>query len=102
VFISNADGTLVLATLGTISSEFNDLQNGVWLTSGFGLATCAVQPLVSERLLLNLSLHDFFLTNATQYGKLSDIFGRKVMLQVSYLIFAIGSAISYVFNPLDI
>jgi len=97
VFISNADGTLVLATLGTISSEFNDLQNGVWLTSSFGLATCAAQPLVNES-----PLRDEMLTNDLQYGKLSDIFGRKATLQVAYLIFALGSAISYVFKTLNV
>ncbi|CAG9977193.1 unnamed protein product [Clonostachys byssicola] len=70
VFISQADATLVLATYGTIASEFNDLQNGSWLISSYMLAMCTAQPL---------------------YGKLSDIFGRKNMLQVSYGLFALGS-----------
>lgn len=71
VFISQTDATLVFATLGDIASEFNDLQSSAWLISSFGLASCVAQPL---------------------YGKLSDIFGRKTMLQVAYLLFALGGA----------
>jgi hypothetical protein len=70
VFISNADGTLVLATYGTISSEFDAFGQGSWLTTSYALATCAVQPIV---------------------GKLSDIYGRKGVLLASYGLFAIGS-----------
>ncbi|KAF2099452.1 MFS general substrate transporter [Rhizodiscina lignyota] len=72
VFISQTDFTLLLATIGDISSEFNDLQSSAWLFSSFGLATCVAQPL---------------------YGKLSDIFGRKTMLQVAYFLFALGGLI---------
>lgn len=46
VFIANADGSLVLATSGTISSEFNDLGNAGWLISSYMLAMCATQSLV--------------------------------------------------------
>jgi hypothetical protein len=72
VFISNADGTLVLATYGTISSEFKAFGQGSWLTTSYALATCAVQPTV---------------------GKLSDIYGRKGVLLTSYVLFALGSVI---------
>ncbi|RSL69643.1 hypothetical protein CEP54_002092 [Fusarium duplospermum] len=70
VFVSQADTSLVLATSGAIASEFNDLQNAGWLLSSYMLAMCMGQPL---------------------YGKLSDIFGRKFMLQFSYGLFAAGS-----------
>ncbi|KAF2663697.1 MFS general substrate transporter [Microthyrium microscopicum] len=73
IFISQADGTLLLATIGSISSEFNDLETSGWLITSFGLAQCVTQPL---------------------YGKLSDIFGRKAVLQVAYLLFAVGGVIS--------
>jgi len=53
-----------------ISSEFDDLASGSWLLSSFVLAQCCAQPL---------------------YGKLSDIFGRKACLQVSYILFALGT-----------
>ncbi|KAF9885035.1 hypothetical protein FE257_000766 [Aspergillus nanangensis] len=72
VFISQADTSLILATYGPIASEFNRLKDASWLLSSYILAMCVAQPL---------------------YGKLSDIFGRKFMIQVSYALFAGGSAI---------
>ncbi|KAK4952433.1 hypothetical protein LTR10_009239 [Elasticomyces elasticus] len=71
VFISQADQSLVLATYGKVSSEFDDFDSGTWLISAYILAQCAAQPL---------------------YGKLSDIYGRKSCLQASYILFAIGTA----------
>ncbi|KAJ5494844.1 Major facilitator superfamily domain general substrate transporter [Penicillium fimorum] len=68
-FISNADGTLVMAAAGRISSEFNRLRDASWLSTGYTLGVCAAQPM---------------------YGKLSDIYGRKPMLLFSYLLFAVG------------
>ena len=72
MFISNADGSLVLATYGIISSEFGAFGNASWLTTGFALSVCAIQPLT---------------------GKLSDIFGRKEVLITSYVLFGIGCAV---------
>ncbi|EPE32005.1 MFS general substrate transporter [Glarea lozoyensis ATCC 20868] len=72
VFIANADVSLVLATSGTISSEFDQLGNAGWLITSYTLAMCAAQSL---------------------YGKLSDIYGRKSTIIASYVFFAIGSAI---------
>ncbi|KAI1398232.1 major facilitator superfamily domain-containing protein [Hypoxylon fuscum] len=72
VFTANADGSLVIATHPIIASEFNDLENSTWLFISFLLAGAATQPL---------------------YGKLSDIYGRKSILLVSYAFFAIGSAL---------
>lgn len=65
----------MLATYGTISSEFGALADAAWLTTSYSLATCAVQPIT---------------------GKLSDIYGRKPVLLVSYVLFAVGSVIWYV------
>lgn len=48
MFISNADGTLVIASAGNITSEFNDFERAGWLFTSFGLASCAAQPLVFE------------------------------------------------------
>ncbi len=70
VFVSQADTSLVLATYGQISSEFNDLHDASWLLSSYMLAMCVSQAL---------------------YGKLSDIWGRKAMLQVAYSLFTLGS-----------
>ncbi|KAJ5086248.1 hypothetical protein NUU61_007555 [Penicillium alfredii] len=71
-FISNADATLVMAAAGRISSEFNRLRDANWLSTGYTLGLCAAQPM---------------------YGKLSDIYGRKPLLLVSYLLFAVGCII---------
>ncbi|KAL5341220.1 efflux pump antibiotic resistance protein [Aspergillus crustosus] len=73
VFVANAEGSLVLATYGRISSEFNDLKNASWLVTSYVLAMTAAQPI---------------------YGKLSDIFGRTRMILVAYAFFALGCAIS--------
>ncbi|OTB06738.1 hypothetical protein M426DRAFT_258408 [Hypoxylon sp. CI-4A] len=70
VFAASADGSLVIATHPVIASEFNDLENSSWLFVSFLLAGVATQSL---------------------YGKLSDIYGRKPVLLVSYALFAIGS-----------
>ncbi|KAJ5150853.1 uncharacterized protein N7482_010105 [Penicillium canariense] len=72
-FISNADTTLVMAAAGHISSEFNRLRDASWLSTGYTLGLCAVQPM---------------------YGKLSDIYGRKPLLLISYFLFAVGCIIS--------
>lgn len=71
VFVANTDSSLILATYGLISSEFGDLGSGSWLVSSFILGQCVAQPL---------------------YGKLSDIYGRKQCLQVSYILFSLGTA----------
>ncbi|EDO01861.1 hypothetical protein SS1G_04336 [Sclerotinia sclerotiorum 1980 UF-70] len=73
VFISYADGTLVLATYGTIASEFRALGDASWLTTSYSLAMCAVQPLT---------------------GKISDIYGRKPVLLISYGFFVIGCVLT--------
>ena len=75
--MSNADGSLVMATYSTISSEFGALGEASWVTTSYALATCAVQPIT---------------------GKLSDIYERKSVLLVSYVLFAVGSVIWYVFT----
>ncbi|RMX91660.1 hypothetical protein D0868_13862 [Hortaea werneckii] len=71
VFISQTDASLVMAVYAKVASEFNDLDSGSWLMSAYILAQCVAQPL---------------------YGKLSDLFGRKVLLQLSYILFAVGTA----------
>ena len=60
-----------MAVYAKVASEFNDLDSGSWLMSAYILAQCVAQPL---------------------YGKLSDLFGRKALLQLSYILFAVGTA----------
>ncbi|KAI9046068.1 efflux pump antibiotic resistance protein [Aspergillus affinis] len=76
-FISNADSTLVMATTGKISSEFNRLQDA---TNG---KLEIISPPKASYILTQL-----------QYGKLSDIYGRKPLLLVAYALFAAGCLIS--------
>lgn len=76
VFISHADGSLLTATYVTISSEFDAFGAAAWLTTSYTLAACAVQPIV---------------------GKLSDIYGRKAVLLISYAIFTVGLFVTYAF-----
>ncbi|KAL6230681.1 hypothetical protein BDW75DRAFT_248458 [Aspergillus navahoensis] len=71
-FISNADGTLVMAATARISSEFNRLQGAAWLSTGYTLGVCVAQPM---------------------YGKLSDIYGRKPLLLWSYFFLALGCVV---------
>jgi MFS family permease len=68
-FISSADGSLLYATHPIIASEFNALHDSTWLIASFSLAQAVSQPL---------------------YGKLSDIYGRKFMLILAYVLFAAG------------
>ncbi|KAJ2986517.1 hypothetical protein NUW58_g4989 [Xylaria curta] len=72
VFIFHADHSLVLATHPSIGSEFNALEWSSWLFTSFGLAGAATQAV---------------------FGKLSDIYGRKPIILLSYAGFAIGCLI---------
>ncbi|MCJ1311354.1 hypothetical protein MMC25_005025 [Agyrium rufum] len=46
VFIANADGSIMLATYGVISSEVGSLDDASWLVVTYTLAMCAIQPMV--------------------------------------------------------
>ncbi|KAL1835490.1 hypothetical protein VTJ49DRAFT_6627 [Mycothermus thermophilus] len=72
LLIGNADGSILLATHPVIASEFNDLGNSSWLITGFALAGAATQTL---------------------YGKLSDIYGRRLLVLIAYTIFVVGTLI---------
>ncbi|RDW59240.1 hypothetical protein BP5796_12164 [Coleophoma crateriformis] len=71
-FIANIDATLIFAVSGEIASGMGRLQDASWLSTAYTLGVCALQPV---------------------YGKLSDIFGRKPLLLIAYLIFALGCII---------
>ncbi|KAI0535383.1 major facilitator superfamily transporter [Xylaria digitata] len=73
LFTSNADGSLVLATHPRIASEFNALEDSSWLFVSFLLGGVATQVL---------------------YAKLSDVYGRRVMLVFCYALFGIGCGLS--------
>ncbi|RSL94893.1 hypothetical protein CEP52_012364 [Fusarium oligoseptatum] len=69
IFLSNVVSSVVIATNQRIASEFGALSSAAWLLTIYTLAQSASQPL---------------------YGKLSDIYGRKVCLVFCWIVFGIG------------
>ena len=66
------DQTIVSTALPTIVGDLGGLNHISWVVTAYLLAQTAVMPV---------------------YGKLGDMFGRKVVLQVALVIFLIGSAL---------
>jgi len=73
VFIANADTSLVVATYGSIASEFNSLASGPWLLTGYTLGYSIALP---------------------AYGATSDTFGHRMPLLVAYVLLSIGCILS--------
>lgn len=46
VFVANAEGSLVLASYASISSEFGDLDHSNWIVTSYMLATSVMLPMV--------------------------------------------------------
>ena len=69
VFLYGFDGTITAATYGVISSEFDAANTASWLTTSYLVTSTAFQPL---------------------YGRVSDIFGRRICFFISTITFAIG------------
>ncbi len=72
VCLAALDITIVTTALPTIASEFHSGAGYVWVGSAYLLAAAAATP---------------------SWGKLSDIWGRKVLLLAAVAIFFLGSAI---------
>ena len=66
------DSTIVATALPTIVGDLGGLDHISWVVTAYLLAQTAVTPL---------------------YGKLGDLYGRKVVLQVGLVVFLIGSAL---------
>jgi EmrB/QacA subfamily drug resistance transporter len=66
------DQTIVATALPTIVGDLGGLNQISWVVTAYLLAQTAVTPL---------------------YGKLGDLYGRKVVLQVALVLFLIGSAL---------
>lgn len=66
------DSTIVATALPTIVGELGGLDRLAWIVTAYLLAQTVVTPL---------------------YGKLGDLYGRKIVLQVAIVIFLIGSAL---------
>jgi EmrB/QacA subfamily drug resistance transporter len=66
------DQTIVSTALPTIVGDLGGLNHISWVVTAYLLAQTAVMPV---------------------YGKLGDLFGRKIVLQVALVIFLVGSAL---------
>jgi len=72
LLLAALDQTIVATALPTIVAEIGGLEHLSWIVTGYLLATTIVTPL---------------------YGKLGDLFGRKIVLQSAIVIFLLGSAL---------
>jgi len=66
------DSTIVATALPTIAGDLGGLNHISWVSTAYLLAQTVVTPL---------------------YGKLGDLFGRRIVLQVGLVIFLVGSAL---------
>jgi len=72
MLLASLDQTIVSTALPTIVGELGGLEHISWVVTAYLLAVTVVTPL---------------------YGKLGDLYGRKVVLQGALVIFLIGSAL---------
>lgn len=69
VFLYGFDSTITASTYAVISSEFDAVNTASWLTTSYLVTSTAFQPL---------------------YGRISDIFGRRICFFISTITFALG------------
>ena len=72
MLLAALDSTIVSTALPTIVSELGGLEHLAWVVTGYLLAQTIVTPI---------------------YGKLGDLYGRKIVLQSAIILFLIGSAL---------
>lgn len=72
LLLASLDQTVVSTALPTIVREIGGLSHLSWIVTAYLLATTVVVPL---------------------YGKLGDLFGRRIILQAAVIIFLVGSAL---------
>jgi EmrB/QacA subfamily drug resistance transporter len=80
MFLAALDQTIVATALPTIVGDLGGLDHISWVVTAYLLAQTVVTPL---------------------YGKLGDMYGRKVVLQGALVIFLIGSALCGLSQNLD-
>ena len=72
MLLAALDSTIVATALPTVARDLGGLNHISWVTTAYLLAQTVVTPL---------------------YGKLGDLYGRRIVLQVGLVIFLIGSAL---------
>jgi len=72
ILLASLDQTIVATALPTIVGDLGGLQHLSWVVTAYLLASTVTGPV---------------------YGKLGDLYGRKVVLQTAIVIFLIGSAL---------
>ncbi len=72
MLLAALDQTIVSTALPTIVGELGGIEHLSWIVTSYMLATTVVTPL---------------------YGKLGDLFGRKLVLQIAIVLFLIGSVL---------
>jgi len=73
MLLAALDISVVATALPTIAGEFGGLDHLSWVVTGYLLTSTASTPI---------------------YGKLSDLYGRKLLFQVAIVIFLVGSVAS--------
>jgi len=72
IFLAAIDQTVVIPAVPAIAADLNGFSHLAWIVSAYLLTSTAATPI---------------------YGKLSDIYGRRKLLLVALVIFAIASAL---------
>ena len=72
ILLAALDQTIVATALPTIVGELGGLQHLAWVITAYLLASTVTGPI---------------------YGKLGDLYGRKIVLQTAIVIFLVGSAL---------
>ncbi len=80
MFLAALDQTIVATALPTIVGDLGGLSHISWVVTAYLLAQTAVTPL---------------------YGKLGDMYGRKIVLQAGLIVFLIGSALCGLSQSMD-
>ena len=73
MFLAALDQTIVATALPTIVGDLGGLNHLSWVVTAYLLTSTASTPL---------------------YGKISDLYGRKIMFQTAIVVFLVGSALS--------